>query len=206
MHPVASLRYELGESEHEYEFVNGALLWPPARGIQDVFGEHTACYSYFDGSSPASVLEAIRSLEDLVLIHGPFDGVIGFSQGAVLAATLLVVAHADAERGPRKMPFRCAVFLCGGLPFDYSALSEGVVRQIEPTEHQPPLIRTPVVNCWAANDTDYPGMGPPLAKLCIAEKNLEVIHSAGHGVPAEGEDLLRLHAAIVDMITQVGRG
>ena len=128
---------------------------------------------------------------------------IGFSQGAVIAATLMIFAQAGPAQEARSLPFQCAIFLCGGLPFDFSALLEGHIRLIEPTEDQPPLIQVPVVNCWAANDTDYPGMGPPLAKLCTARHSLEVIHAAGHGIPAKGEDLRKLRAAIVDMMTQV---
>ena len=168
-----------------------------------MFGQHTACYSYFDGHSSSSILDAVESLREFVSAEGAFDGVIGFSQGAVLAATLMIIAQADPNRQALAFPFRCAIFLCGGLPFDLAALTEGKVRQIEPTESQTPLIRVPVVNCWAANDTDYPGMGPDLAKLCWSQSSREVIHGVGHGIPAEGEDLRKLHAAIDDMLRSV---
>jgi hypothetical protein len=136
----------------------------------------------------------VEDLADYVTAHGPFDGVIGFSQGAVLAATLIIAV----EEGLIEMvaPFRCAIFLCGGLPFDYSALQRGVVTLLSPRDNSRPLIHLPVTNAWASNDTDYPGMGPPLSQLCARDHNWEVIHEAGHGVPAEGKDLESLVHAV----------
>lgn len=180
--------------------MDGSLLWPPARGIQEVFGNQVDCYSYFDGEDPSasSILEAVTDLANYVASSGPFDGVIGFSQGAVLAATLIISAEST---GP--VPFNCAIFLCGGLPFDMTALKEGqVVQCTRKPEIMTALIHLPVVNCWADNDQDYPGMGPDLSQLCSATDNLEVVHSAGHGVPSEGEDLENLAAAVTAILTR----
>lgn len=193
--------------------MDGSLLWPPAHGIQEVFGEHVDCYSYFDldgeGRSASSILEAVTNLADYVASSGPFDGVIGFSQGAVLAATLIIAVELNCVTTTRMTgmsivepllsrvpPFRCAIFLCGGLPFDVSALQEDTVIQLTPKPEKNALMHLPVVNCWADNDMDYPGMGPPLSQLCAAAHNLEVVHSAGHAVPSEGEDLERLLASV----------
>ena len=65
----------------------------------------------------------------LALAEGPFDIVMGFSQGAVVAASLLV--HDELERqkarersdeaGAQQQPlFRAAVFICSPLPFSKS--------------------------------------------------------------------------------------
>ncbi|TGO59557.1 hypothetical protein BCON_0043g00150 [Botryotinia convoluta] len=198
MHDTAALRYHLrNEDEHEYDFVNGSLLWPPAPGIQEVFGSHVDCYSYFDGKDPsaASILEAVTDLANYIASNGPFDAVIGFSQGAVLAATLII--------GADEPLFKCAIFLCGGLPFDMAALRDNRVVECTSISVERGLVRIPVVNCWADNDRDYPGMGPPLSRLCLPENNEEVVHSAGHGVPSEGEDLERLSAAVNAILKRV---
>ncbi|KAH8429840.1 uncharacterized protein LDX57_007511 [Aspergillus melleus] len=239
---LASLRYQLDATDsHEFDFIDGAVLWPPARGIREVFGDEVESFSYFDESA-ASILGAVVDLAQYIDSHGPFDGVIGFSQGAVLAATL-IIAQTESQRGtvtqtqpqppsfptetqtqslqthgsrpspsptptvdedvdpsthlPRLPPFRCAVFLCGGLPFAWEALKRGRVELITPSSLcDRPLVEIPVVNCWAAHDEDYPGMGPPLSRLCAPEVNEQVIHGAGHAVPSEGDDLIALVAAV----------
>ncbi|PYI14347.1 hypothetical protein BO99DRAFT_416880 [Aspergillus violaceofuscus CBS 115571] len=198
---------------HEFDFIDGAVLWPPARGISDVFGEQVDCYSYFDESA-ASILRAVEDLAVYARTNGPFDGVIGFSQGAVLAATLLIALANANDTAPNNSnsnsdlplalrpllaepPFRFAVFLCGGDPFDLAALQEGEIRLLRelPPGHSA-WIRIPVVNCWASNDEDYPGMGPSLSALCDSGVNEQVVHAVGHGVPTEGEDLHRLVTAV----------
>ena len=177
--------------------MDGSLLWPPARGIQEVFGDQVDCYSYFDGEDPSasSILEAVTDLANYVASSGPFDGVMGFSQGAVLAATLIINAELKGL-----VPFKCAIFLCGGLPFDMTSLKEGKVVQCARKSEMTALMHLPVVNCWADNDQDYPGMGPNLSQLCSATDNVEVVHSAGHGVPSEGEDLEKLSAAVTAIL------
>ncbi len=159
----------------------------PARGIQDLFGHNLDCYSFFDGTSASSIRESVEDLSHYVATHGPFEGVIGFSQGAVLAATLIIAVEHGLLKVPA--PFRFAVFLCGGLPFDFVALQEENVKLVDPDLVRVPLIHLPVVNAWAINDTDYPGMGEPLSKLCFTQESRNVVHSAGHGVPGEGVDL-----------------
>jgi hypothetical protein len=50
--------------------------------------------------------------------EGPFDGVIGFSQGAAVAATIIAT---EAERNPELEPFKFAIFFSATMPFDFSA-------------------------------------------------------------------------------------
>jgi hypothetical protein len=72
---------------------------------------------------------AHAALRAAVLADGPFDIVMGFSQGAVVASSLLV--HDEFERqkarergdeaGAQQPPlFRAAVFICSPLPFSKS--------------------------------------------------------------------------------------
>ncbi|KAJ0424607.1 serine hydrolase FSH [Aspergillus carlsbadensis] len=226
---TAALRYRLGHDTHEFDFIDGSILWPPTRGIAELFSSEADsavdCYSYFNESA-SSILAAVEDLAAYVITNGPFDGVIGFSQGAVLAATLLIAvqpspettmqsADADTEselpdalralQSRGEPPFRFAVFLCGGHPFDLRALQRGVIVEItgRPSSDTP-LISLPVVNCWARNDEDYPGMGPPLSSLCGKRNNEEVVHGAGHGVPSEGDDLDALCRAVGKIIGIAG--
>lgn len=46
-------------------------------------------YSHTQGYDPQSMLAAIEHLEDIIDEDGPFDGVLGFSQGAAIALSYL---------------------------------------------------------------------------------------------------------------------
>ncbi|XRM45827.1 hypothetical protein ABZX51_008901 [Aspergillus tubingensis] len=92
---------------HEFVFFQGELETPPAPGVDKFFpGPY---YSYFTVPSPDTVLEAVNRLEQFIDLHGPFDGILGFSQGAALAASYLLY---DANRPYPHAEFRCAVFFC----------------------------------------------------------------------------------------------
>ena len=171
------------------------MPWPPARGIQDVFGEHLDCYSFYDGPTASSIRESVKDLSNYIATEGPFDGVIGFSQGAVLAATLIIAVESGLLKAPT--PFRFAIFLCGGLPFDFLALQAETMKFVDPDLVKVPLSNLPVANAWASNDIDYPGAGEPLSRLCVPEKSWNIVHDAGHGVPGEGADLDKLVNIVV---------
>ncbi|KAI2602806.1 hypothetical protein GGR54DRAFT_623066 [Hypoxylon sp. NC1633] len=61
---LSTLCYRLGE-HHEYEFIEGSLACPPAKGIEEVFGKQDTCYAYFD-ASVASILKAVHDLAEFL--------------------------------------------------------------------------------------------------------------------------------------------
>jgi hypothetical protein len=118
----------------------------------------------------------------------------------VLAATLII----DAQLSKLILkPSRFGIFLCGGLPFDVEALKNNMVVQWSRKMEGAPSIQIPTVNCWAKTDMDYPGMVGPLSQHCALVDNMQVIHSAGHGVPSEGADLDSLVAAVTTILRRV---
>ena len=87
-------------------------------------------YGYSNPLSAESVLETERSLLDLIEREGPFDGVLGYSAGAALAAQIIC---SDAEKHPFKTPeerpFRFACFI--------NAISPLKVFRVEDESVQP---------------------------------------------------------------------
>lgn len=138
----ASLRSRLTDLNLEFDFLDGPYTSSPAPGI-DLFypGPY---YSYFDETPQNTTFETIEStrawLSDIITQRGPYDLVLTFSQGAALAAGMLLLheiesqsqAHfqkearrseaiingdADRDKGrTHKPPFKSAIFICGGAP------------------------------------------------------------------------------------------
>lgn len=72
-------------------------------------------YSYVEGYSPIEIREAMDDMADFIEDNGPFDGVIGFSQGASMAATFLLDHY---TRFPDEAPpFDFAIFLSSVAAF-----------------------------------------------------------------------------------------
>ncbi|KAF3057733.1 FSH1 domain-containing protein [Trichoderma simmonsii] len=103
-------------SDWEFEFLDGEMNAEPAPGVESIFPGPFLC---FHGEPvPDDVQRAVDLVKEVVLEEGPFDGVIGFSQGAAVAAT--VIAH-EAKLNPHQELFKVAIFLSSTGPFDLSA-------------------------------------------------------------------------------------
>ena len=127
---VAGLRDLLG-STYKFDFVEGEKSCDAAPGISQIkyhaatvgnnrvlgIAEiYTGPYiAFFAHPTPEQVAEAFELVNEVIEEDGPFDGVMGFSQGASLAASLILQRQLDH---PSKAPqFRFAIFICGLLPF-----------------------------------------------------------------------------------------
>ncbi|EPQ28949.1 uncharacterized protein PFL1_03749 [Pseudozyma flocculosa PF-1] len=98
-------------SSIECHYLDGPVPCAPYHGIQQFFGDQPY-FAWYDAPTRENLEEAYAYVLTYILSKGPgfFDGIMGFSQGAALAATL-AIRHQDKL-------FRFAAFLCGGRPFD----------------------------------------------------------------------------------------
>ena len=158
-----------------------------------MYGPQQEYYAYFDPRNAATISKAVKDLQEYVDADGPFDGIIGYSQGAALAATLLLQDQVDrpSQLQPR---FKCAIFFAGGIPFSPVALRVGRVEYLDPAVDGQP-IRIPTASIWGSNDVDFPGTSRKLSQLCQTHCRAEVIHNGGHVIPTLKGDLL---ADVVD--------
>lgn len=105
--------------DYELVFLEGIMPCGPAPGVAGLFSGPFSCW--YDVPTTTKVQRAHRVVLDFVKRNGPFDGILGFSQGAALAASILLhheIAHV-------RSPFRFAIFICSPLPFSCS-LEHGI--------------------------------------------------------------------------------
>ncbi|KAL7935482.1 DUF341 domain-containing protein [Trichoderma chlorosporum] len=171
---TAAIRRELSmDSSFVFEFLEGNIAWPPPAGIHEFMPEATEFFGYYDLNQPTTITQAVDQLEEYVRSEGPFDGVIGFSQGAGLAAMLLMRAH------NRVTPiFSFAIFFCGAGLFNTEALRRGELREFIPgMEAQ--KITVPTAHIIGSRDEVMLEHGGgheiPLAPLAITRKIANVI-------------------------------
>lgn len=122
-------------------------------------------------------------LHEFILEHGPFVGIIGFSQGAALAALLASALespeHAPAELGVeelrRSVGQEAVKFVVAYSGFRVKGEDWGYKGEEG--------IRTPVLNFVGALDTVVDeGRTRELVEACVGKR--EVVHPGGHFVPA----------------------
>ncbi|KAI0184479.1 putative polyketide synthase [Xylaria flabelliformis] len=188
---AGSVLHEL-EGDHKYEYVEGTLPAPQAAGIEmrlianfkeieDFFPSNDSYVQYYDMLSLESTSTAITQLQRYIEEEGPFDGIIGYSQGATLAATYLIRFAQLHPTTP--LPFECAIFFSGGHPVNPLLLDKGELRLLERQEDLSPPISLPTACIWGRNDTLWPGSSETLWRLCDPATSMSFIHDEGHDIP-----------------------
>ncbi|CAF9910322.1 hypothetical protein IMSHALPRED_009155 [Imshaugia aleurites] len=187
---TAAIRYALGPS-HTYTFIEGSLPYTMEPSIAPLVSPGDSFYAYFDPSSAPSILSTLTELTSHIAAAAAannnnddeaYDGVIGFSHGSCLAATLLL----QAATAHLPLPFKVAVFLSPGMALDPGALERGEVEMFRGTGGAS-YIGIPTAHVWGENDGAAPGQGERLALLCDGASRSTAVHSRGHSVPGPKE-------------------
>jgi len=130
---LAQIRSQL-VGQHEFIFPDGEVECEPAPGIEAFYpGPY---YCFYDLPIPEKVQAAFDLIDEILEDEGPFDGVIGFSQGAALASSYILQ---DFKLPVPKQPFQCAIFFNASMPFDldstpFTVSRDGVCRYADTKE------------------------------------------------------------------------
>ncbi|KAF2259790.1 hypothetical protein CC78DRAFT_571633 [Lojkania enalia] len=103
-------------SDHEMVFLEAPNTCEPSPEVLGFYPGPYLCW--YDTPTTAKVAAAHKFVLDYVERRGPFDGVIGFSQGAALAASILL--HHQLKSPSTPPPFSFSVFLGSPIPFSHS--------------------------------------------------------------------------------------
>jgi predicted esterase len=119
-------------------FCNGQYECEPSPEVLEFFpGPYL---TWYNTPTVAKVADAHEQVQRVVDQYGPFDAVIGFSQGAAVAASILL--HAELE-GKTPM-FKAAIFIGSPVPFarcttvGVDARSYFGVKDRSPNKHKRP--------------------------------------------------------------------
>lgn len=146
--------------------------------IRDIVPADDQGFSYFDPDSVSASLQAVHDLESFIEKDGPYDAVLAFSQGMMLACTLLM--RNVQERKP--LPFKCAVFFSPRMaPLDYVDLQKGIFTEID-ANVVTDVIGIPTALVWGSRDP-CAGKAVELMKIFRKETLSTVLHDGGHEVP-----------------------
>ncbi|KAL1970128.1 hypothetical protein VTN77DRAFT_6533 [Rasamsonia byssochlamydoides] len=195
------LIHELGkDSTVSFEFIDREIDSSPAEGVEALFDGPFRGWYAWDSTKQNLPRETVKEAMEYILSvveEGPFDGVVGFSQGAALASSLLVYHHhssmtRDAPQNNNSSSnnlFKFAVFICGGLPFNQDG-----TRMFDP-EVDGQIIHVPSLHVMGTKDRwRHESMG--LSKLCDQRTAKLYEHGQGHVLPSDRETTL----AIADLI------
>lgn len=143
---------------------------------------------------------ATAYLEEIIAEEGPFDGVIGFSQGAAFAARLLL---RQQERDPLGPPlFKMAIFFCCSSLF-YFETDQDYKQKM--TKIKDVEIQVPTVHIVGTTDHHRP-FGLDLIDLCNGKVRKTINVVMGHEIPREKVAIEATREAIewAVRMTQIG--
>ena len=120
--------------------------------------------------------------------HGPFDGLLGFSQGATLGALLCL-----APSSPPLPPLRFAVLVSGFMPRDPA------LEPLVGTADGPPPLRVPLPSLHVMGEHDQLVAAASSRRLsdCFAGATIHS-HEGGHLVPSSAD----FRALLKDFVTR----
>ncbi|GLI79916.1 putative PKS/NRPS-like protein biosynthetic cluster [Penicillium ochrochloron] len=177
-----------------FHFLEGELDSDPGPGVAGFYEGPYYSYYRFPRTFSATdddeidILAAYEQLDEAIALHGPFDGVLGFSHGGTLAAGYLI-HHAKMSPG-QAPPFRCAIFVNSLPPFRMHPGQRPVVEQgLEG------WIRIPVVNIAGAMDELFE-FSLALYRICDQRCSSFVVHGKGHDVPTDAKNVAIMAGAI----------
>ena len=144
---------------------------------------------------PWSVSVALEYLHNIMEDEGPFHGIIGVSEGACVAATLLVEDIQACKAKQTKSDFRCGLFYIGT-----PAWSADGMRAILPDEDGQ-VIDIPTCHVMGVRDVFKVG-AELLRGICDEDRALIISDPGGHRIPQDAPT----NEQIADWIREQERG
>ena len=174
--------------------MNGPIETSPEVSISAFWNQ--PCYRFFHWDpSPTpfalqQVDDAIDFINNIIERQGPFDGVIGFSQGSVMAlATMLRYAKLNPDDDPL---FRFAIFF--SVPYIPEKDTSG--RQEEWGR-----IRVPSLHiCGETDELWFESSKVTAEKNCEKGLTNVIVHKGGHVIPKDKPIVDRVIDAIEDLL------
>ncbi|KAJ5553526.1 hypothetical protein N7513_003850 [Penicillium frequentans] len=161
--------------------------------------EATMKYAVEKAGNPSfSMIRAAMSrLIEMVDNDDEIEGVIGYSEGAEIAASLILEEERLSQEFGRIPRLKCAVFICGWPPKDPVT---GCIVLAD--EHDGEVIKIPTCHVVGAADPFLDG-SMALYNICDPDTADLFDHGGGHVIPRTKETLTDLSGVIRDMIVSV---
>lgn len=143
-----------------------------------------------------SAQEALDYLYDIMATAGPFDGIIGYSEGATVAATLLLHEQWRLETFGTPPMFKCGVFFGGWPPLTPELDAIVLADQSDLT------ITIPTTHVIGSLDPYLAG-SVALYNICDMDTTYLFDHAKGHTLPRDKHTIKELGDTIRLMISQL---
>ncbi|MCJ1298808.1 hypothetical protein MMC08_001598 [Hypocenomyce scalaris] len=200
---------------YSYTFPDGEHDCPAAPGVEKLIPGPYLCW--YSDDSLKSIAEQHEVVSEIIEDEGPFDVVMGFSQGAALAASIIL--HHQIEQPLSPPLFRAAVFISSFRPFSRDP-SLGVDITEDPGTYAPPSAKEGLARCrWMdpavtkariqiptahiyGDKDEFLNQALELVKLSEMSLASTFVHQGGHDIPVRPDVCKGIRDAIVTAVDQ----
>jgi Serine hydrolase (FSH1) len=183
---VAAVRYDLERTgDATFTFIDADFEGEAALEAVDIYDGPFYDWFPFDRQVRLAwaegILRAHAIVEAAVTELGPFDGILGFSQGATIAGSILL-KEALQEKFDT-MPFKCAVLIGGPRPFEiWSPGANRVTMKRASGRELGQVLRVPTLHIVGKQDPWY-GDCVSMMELCDEEVASLYAYEGAHPLP-----------------------
>jgi hypothetical protein len=178
------------EQNLELHFIDGLIETEGEEDMRGMFPE--PYYSWCSMSSDKklvnyeSVKQALDFVQDIIVEDGPFDGIMGFSQGAALALGLLLRYASEHPLDPAYAICKWAVlFSCVEIDREKTQLDDDS------------LLSIPSLHVYDQSDSLLGTGGSNVA--CEPGSAKLILHERGHAIPRDNVTVNRILDAVQDL-------
>ncbi|KAI4595033.1 hypothetical protein KJ359_007286 [Pestalotiopsis sp. 9143b] len=142
-----------------------------------------------------STISAIQFLFKIMEEEGPFEGIIGYSEGATMAGTLLLAEQRRKELEGYEPMIKCAIFFAGWPPLDPQTFAMVLSDETE--------TMIDIHTCHIIGSLDpYVGGSLALYNACDPDIAYMFDHGKGHTLPRDAAVIKELGDVVRTMITE----
>ncbi|KAF2642181.1 hypothetical protein P280DRAFT_468618 [Massarina eburnea CBS 473.64] len=146
-----------------------------------------------------SAAKTLKYLYHVMETEGPFDGIVGYSEGATIAGTLLLHEQVLAETHGRQPMIKCALFFGGWPPMKPTL--DGIVL----ADESDLMIDIPTCHIIGSLDPYLHG-NIALYNICDLDTAFIFDHAKGHTLPRDKHMVKELGDTVRRMIDEVNGG
>ncbi|ORY18178.1 serine hydrolase FSH [Clohesyomyces aquaticus] len=144
----------------------------------------------------ATASHALEYLQDAVREKGPFDGIIGYSEGALVGGTLIMKEAEFRKKGDYNNHIKMAMFFGGWPPLKPDLRGMMLADETDLT------VPVPTIHVIGSLD---PYLDGSLALFNVCDPDTAVLfdHAKGHTLPRDKDTVKELCDVIRDMIADI---
>ena len=158
------------KADADLTYINGTIVGNYSAGLghAETLGPPMAWWEFAKDGSYAGIEASVEYVLEFINEHGPFDGILGFEQGATFAAYLMLLWP------PKRPPLSFLILISALFPNDTT-----IQIHFQPSFHDPPL-RT--LHVMGQQDPHVSVQSSMRVAQCFDEPEL-VTHTGGHELP-----------------------